>query len=390
MYRRFLNLKRLLIVSTFLTDFSNATLIFLFTLIIGQQKSAYWLSLLWASYYGGSFVSHLVMVSYVDRLTSRFLMLGSEVSRWLIVTTLLVNGNFNRPLNLVIIVCLLGIVEPIFHPAEVRLLTEAFSPTEMVQINAILELSGQSTTIIGPFLATLLTTWFNARFTLTVMSVILFSSVIIVLMMPTSTVGKNKIPVSSLQTSLSTFIHSSALRHSASLMFLLNTLFIGTVVPVLLKFIQRFGPHANFNYTLLTASQSIGLILMAAHLAHKPVHQTNLLKRNLCTVLFIAGLLALISMTTKLYLLILWFLLIGLLSAIFDVENNLLFQNASPHSEIGRMYVFKGLINVGSVTLGTILANVVLNWLSVQQLYFGCAVFLLLISLWLLLHHSFK
>lgn len=317
-------------------------------------------------------------------------MLGSEVSRWLIVTTLLVNGNFNRPLNLVIIVCLLGIVEPIFHPAEVRLLTEAFSPTEMVQINAILELSGQSTTIIGPFLATLLTTWFNARFTLTVMSVILFSSVIIVLMMPTSTVGKNKIPVSSLQTSLSTFIHSSALRHSASLMFLLNTLFIGTVVPVLLKFIQRFGPHANFNYTLLTASQSIGLILMAAHLAHKPVHQTNLLKRNLCTVLFIAGLLALISMTTKLYLLILWFLLIGLLSAIFDVENNLLFQNASPHSEIGRMYVFKGLINVGSVTLGTILANVVLNWLSVQQLYFGCAVFLLLISLWLLLHHSFK
>lgn len=316
-------------------------------------------------------------------------MLGSEVSRWLIVTTLLVTGNFSRPLYLVITVCLLGIVEPIFHPAEVRLLTEVFNQTEMVQINAILELSGQSTTIIGPFLATLSTSWFNARFTLTVMSVILFSSVIIVLMIPTST-ANNRVSVSSLRTSLSTFIHSSALRHSASLMFLLNTLFIGTVMPVLLKFTQQLGPHANFNYTLLTVSQSIGLILTATHLARKPGHQSNLLKRNLWSVLFIAGLLVLVSLTTKLYLLILWFLLIGLFSAIFDVENNLLFQNASPHSEIGHMYVFKGLINVGSVTLGTILASVVLNWLSVQQLYFVCATFLLLVSLSLLLHHTFK
>ncbi len=329
------------------------------------------------------------MGSYIDRIQSRRLMIGSESARLLIILALVISGDSRSSALIVLCATSLGFVEPIFHPAEVRLLTELFTEAEMTRVNAILELSDQSMTIVGPISATLLMSFLNSQASLLMLAIVLTVSVLVTLQMPPNKVAPlpSQSGLKAVNQALNTFRHSHKLLQSAGLMFVLNVFFVGAVMPVLLKFVQSLGSHAEFNYTFLTVIQAVGLILMATWLTQHKMHVQNLLNRNLLTVLAIAVLLLFVSLSTQINTLALLFLLIGSFSAIFDVENNLLFQTASPHAEIGRMYVFKGLINVGSITFGTLLSGFVLHWLSVQQLYSSCAILLIISSL-MMLHRT--
>ncbi|AVK60902.1 hypothetical protein C5Z25_03650 [Lactobacillus sp. CBA3605] len=384
-----LDKKRILISTTFFSDFSNAAIIYVFTLSMKGEK-AIWFSLLWGMYYFGSFLSHLLMGLFIDRIIPKKAMFFSEIIRLILVgvTLILLVGNAMSGVIYVAIMTLIGLAEPIFHPAEIRLIYHYFSKSELTKVNSVLELSDQLMSVIAPIVLLFLSYSLFHVYAYGLIIVVLLISLVFISLLPDYGKGRLGSSRSGIKAKCDEMLsgYQYILKNNqllvASVTLLITNLAFGIVSPLLLPLIQQgFSMNITTIYTAVSAFESVGL-LVSAYLFLR-LKKMILLEKKMEVVSYIStgiiGLCLLLigSSYHNVYLIAASYFSLGLVTAIFNILNNLNFQFAANDKVVGKVYAFKGLITVLGFVLGTIIGGLLSEKLAINDVFRSTGLMLL-------------
>ncbi|BDZ31548.1 MFS transporter [Lactiplantibacillus sp. WILCCON 0030] len=368
---------------TFLSDFSNAAIIFAFTLAL-KGAAPVWFSLLWGGYYGASFIIHAIMGLFIDKLQPVNTMLFSEVARFILMVGLM--GFYDQSkfqiYEFIVIIVLIGFVEPIFHPAEIKLIYHFFKAKELDKINSILELSDQTMSIAAPIIMTYVSENWGFKMALLIIACILMLSIGVVAF------TKVEIPEAKLtgdttahQTTTGMFdgykyvLRKRSLKSASLVLFFANFGF-GVLTPLLLPFLGEMSiSNETTLYMMLNIAESSGVILGAFlffRFSGKFEQVASVFQVIIVGICFIL----VAFLFSNNLILILIYSVIGLSSAFFNIQNNLSFQRHTAEFIVGKVYAFKGMVTVLGFVFGTYAGGVMGRFLSIRILFIitGCVV----------------
>ncbi|HEY0222347.1 MAG TPA: MFS transporter [Lactovum miscens] len=367
-------LKFKITATTFLSDFSNAAIIFTFSLaLIG--KSAFWFSLLYGVYYFSSFIIHLIMGMFIDKKSPASLMIFSEIARFvlLLLAFVIVSMGSNQKEIYLFIICLIGLVEPIFHPAEMKVIFHYFSGRELSKIDSILELSDQSMMIFAPILITLIYKFKNIQGALLIILIILIISIIInfllnkVTKIDIKTGNSDRDSFKELLSGYAYIVNKRKLLYSSSILGIVNIAF-GIVTPLILPLLQVYKADATLLYLFVTTAESTGVIFGALFIL--TFNKTKRITNQYYPFLFISSSFLIVGMAQKSpVLIIICYFIIGGATSYFNVLNNLQFQKSSEEKMIGKVFAFKGMITVLGFTVGSLIGGFIITIVAVNTLF---------------------
>ncbi len=367
-------LKFKITATTFLSDFSNAAIIFTFSLaLIG--KSAFWFSLLYGVYYFSSFIIHLIMGMFIDKKSPASLMIFSEIARFvlLLLAFVIVSMGSNQKEIYLFIICLIGLVEPIFHPAEMKVIFNYFSGRELSKIDSILELSDQSMMIFAPILITLIYKFKNIQGALLIILIILIISIIInfllnkVTKIDIKTGNSDRDSFKELLSGYAYIVNKRKLLYSSSILGIVNIAF-GIVTPLILPLLQVYKADATLLYLFVTTAESTGVIFGALFIL--TFNKTKRITNQYYPFLFISSSFLIVGMAQKSpVLIIICYFIIGGATSYFNVLNNLQFQKSSEEKMIGKVFAFKGMITVLGFTVGSLIGGFIITIVAVNTLF---------------------
>ncbi|WP_412990061.1 MFS transporter [Pediococcus siamensis] len=358
------NKKALVLASTFFSDFSNAGIIYIFTLSM-KGEHAIWFSLLWGMYYLGSLISHATMAVFIDRVEPKKVMSTSEALRLLLIilTILLLMFKFMHEIYYIVFIAMMGLVEPIFHPAEIRLIYHYFKKDELARVNSMLELSDQSMSIFAPIiLLSLSYSPFHIYGYLFLVFVLGMSLRIVnrlSTIQPSTKDGQKESHAIGFEMIQGyRYVLQNEKLMLASLILLVANFSFGMTSPLLLPLLREgIKVHVSLNYTLVSICESLGLLVSAytfIKLKSNSVFEEMSWKLSFGGISILGILFSLIGFSYRNFLLIaVLYFIVGILSAVFNIFNNLNFQFLVDEEVVGKVYAIKGLITVLGFILGT-------------------------------------
>lgn len=372
--------KALVLGSTFFSDFSNAGIIYIFTLSM-KGEHAIWFSLLWGMYYVGSLISHITMAVFIDKIEPKKVMGTSEIMRLLLIilTILLLVFKFMHEIYYIVFITLMGLVEPIFHPAEVRLIYHYFKKDELTRVNSLLELSDQSMSIFAPIVLLVLSYSPFHIYGYLFLVFVLGMSVLIVNKLsdiqPATDVSKkeSRSIIFEMIQGYRYVLQNEKLR-LASIILLVANFSFGITSPLLLPLLREGNNvHVSLRYTLINICESLGLLVSAyAFIKFK----TNSVIEEISWKLSFLGistlgiLFSLIGFSYRSFLLIsILYFVVGILTAVFNIFNNLNFQFLIDEEVVGKVYATKGLITVLGFILGTFSGGILTSYITVHNIF---------------------
>jgi len=364
-----------IVLCSFLSDFSNTSIIYIFTLIIGTRHHVIFLALLWMVYDGGSFISHALMGTMVDQLNNKYLMLFSELSRLVIIGILCLSLviSHEQVVYFIVGVGILGLVEPLFHPVAMGVMYQLFKKDEWMKLNSMLELSDQSTSIIGPLLGGFLVIVVGPSYALLFVMLVLALSIVSVLSLPfkkqeTSTKKDGRWYSGLVEGYSYVKKHHKVFLTSFTVLGL--NISLGMITPYTLPLINQLFKGGEEKYLIITSVESIGVLMGALFLFKSKRVQVHNQLTSMLRSAFLMGVIIMLIAISKLYVLFIFlYMALGVFTSKYNIENAFIYQSISNEAYVGRVFAFKGLVAVAGFIIGTGIGSLTINHLSLNYIF---------------------
>lgn len=359
-------------LSQFASEMANTLVIFVLSIIIYKETgSKALISYLWISYVLGSIISHLLMGPLIDRINRKIIMLLSEWGRG-IVFLALIGISFNdsiNPLLLIFSALCVGFLEPMFHPACMSYVSIMVDKSNLKKMNSKLEIIAQTATIAGPGIGGILVSLTNELYTLVFITIILFISGLLVLRLPNNKNDEieNSRWIDELLEGFSFYKQQKVFLLLAMLIFCVNIAF-GAIQPLLLPFIEEVLDKGEFEFGLANSAIAIGMIL-GSLLVNIKVLKINTRITMLVSLAFSGFMMTLMGLSEIFYLFIIFVLLDGLFTSLFNINNTYLYQVITPEKLIGRVFAVRGLVAILGLPIGAFIGGMLSQIISLKMVF---------------------
>jgi len=345
--------------------FCNSVLIYKLT------GSATTLGLVWLIYYIPSFIMQLFIGPYIDRWSRKRTMMYCHLIRACLAFTLsvtLMMGVFSIGF-IFIVQIIVGIIMPIFTPANQAILPTIIEKDQLAKANSVLDSIRQVMAIMGPVLAGILVEVIDITWILLIISLVFLISTISLLK-----VNENFSSQQIRKPWLVDFKHGLQSYFQHSLIVWLGFFFgfvqfgVGVTTVTTLPFITNVLDLPYSAYGVFMSGFPIGY-LVGALLNAKLSKSKGL--GILFSSLFIGGCTYIsLSLTPWFILAIFTECIAGIVIAIFNIYNITLIQQTIPNNIMGKVTSVRLLIMRTMLPLGILCAAFCVNYIPIRGMYF--------------------
>ncbi|MEK4521356.1 MFS transporter [Psychrobacillus sp. FSL W7-1457] len=329
------------------------------------------LGLVWLIYYIPSFFMQLFIGPYIDRWSRKWIMISCQLIRMLLASIFvlfLFQDNFTITF-IYIVQIIVGIIMPIFTPANQAILPTIIEKEKLPQANASLESVRQVMAVMGPLLSGVLVDVFEIEWILVIISIAFTLSALTLLK-----INENYIKIAVRKPWIVEFKEGLQSYFKHKLIVWLGIFFgfvqfgVGVTIVTTLPYITTILNQPYSAYGLFMAAFPIGYTI-GALLNSKLINIKGL--GNLFTALFIGGCTYIsLGITPWYFLAVLTECMAGMAIAIFNIYNITLIQRSIPNHLMGKVTSVRLLIMRTMLPLGILFATVTVQFFSIRTLYF--------------------
>ncbi|MFJ8260670.1 MFS transporter [Rummeliibacillus sp. NPDC094406] len=329
------------------------------------------LGLVWLIYYVPSFFMQLFIGPYIDRWSRKRTMIICHLIRAFLALTLSVSliGEFFSISLIFLVQVIVGIVMPIFTPANQAILPTIIEKEQLGKANATLESIRQVMAIMGPILAGIAVEFIEVKWLLLVIGFAFLISTYAL-----SKISENFNPQQIRKPWLTDFKEGLHSYFDHPLIVWLGVFFgfvqfgVGVTTVTTLPFITTVLDLPYTAYGLFMAGFPVGYILGA-------LLNSKLSKNKdfgiLFSSLFIGGCTYIsLSLTPWYFLAIITECIAGIVIAIFNINNITLIQQSIPNHVMGKVTSVRLLIMRIMLPLGILCASFCVEFITIRGLYF--------------------
>lgn len=339
-------------------------------LIYNLTSSATALGIVWLIYYVPSFLMQLFIGPYIDRWSRKNTMIICQGIRAILVM-LLVILLFLNALSIVVIYIfqiIIGLIMPIFTPANQAILPTIIEKDKLAKANASLESIRQIIAVMGPVLAGVFVDIFEMHLILVFVAMaFVFSSITLAFIKEPKINGSERKPW------IAEFKEGFQAYTSYSLIVWLGVFFgfvqfgVGVTIVTNLPYITTILNQPYTAYGIFMAGFPIGYTLGALLTSKLKIFNGLAI---LFGALFIGGCTYLSLGFTPWYSLALMTECIaGIVIAIFNIYNITLIQQVIPNHLMGKVSSIRLLIMRLMLPIGILIATIGVNYVSIRSLY---------------------
>lgn len=339
-------------------------------LIYQLTGSATALGSVWLIYYIPSFFMQLFIGPYIDRWSRKRIMIGCQIIRFLLALGLLISlllDNFTIVFILVIQI-IIGLIMPIFSPANQAILPTIMEKEQLSRANASLDSVRQVMVIMGPIVSGVFVDFFALEWVI----------IIIVLAFAVSTIQLLSIHENYQRSKTrKPWLHEfqEGLNHYGKhrLVVWLGVFFgfvqfgVGVTIVTTIPYITTILDQPYSAYGIFMAGFPIGY-LIGAFINQKTGNLRGL--GILFATLFIGGCTYLSLGFTPWYTLaVITELIAGIVIALFNIYNITLIQKVIPNDVMGKVTSVRLLIMRTMLPLGILFATISADFIGIRVLY---------------------
>lgn len=329
------------------------------------------LGIVWLIYYVPSFFMQLFIGPFIDRWSRKKTMIICQSIR-AIIAILLFIFLLSNTLEIEVIYIfqiIIGLVMPIFTPANQAILPTIVDSDELPKANASLESIRQIMAILGPILAGVILDVIEIEWVLIIVSLaFIVSAIALSFIQESNKTGNERKPwISEFKEGFITYL-SHPLIVWLGIFFSFVQFGVGVTMVTTLPYITTILNQPYSGYGMFIAGFPIGYII-GAFLSSKIKMFSGL--GILFSTLFIGGCTYLSLAFTPWYILaLITECIAGIVIAIFNIYNITLIQTSTPNHLMGKVSSIRLLIQRSMIPLGILTATIGVNYVSIRNLYF--------------------
>jgi MFS family permease len=339
-------------------------------LIYQLTGSATALGSVWLIYYIPSFLMQLFIGPYIDRFSRKWIMISCQLVRMLLASTLLIClflDTFTIAF-LFIVQVIVGVIMPIFAPANQAILPTIVRKEHLARANASIDSTRQVMVIIGPVVSGVFVDYLALEWVLIIIGVaFLVSSTMLLMVDEDYRRSEVRKPwIHDFQEGIHTYF-----KHR--LIVWLGVFFgfvhfgVGVTIVTTLPFITTILDQSISAYGLFMAGFPVGY-LIGAFIKQRLNNLDGL--GILFTALFIGGCTYFsLGFTPWFVLAVVTEIIAGIVIAIFNIYNITLIQRVIPNHLMGKVTSVRLLIMRTMLPLGILFATVTVPFVSIRMLY---------------------
>jgi MFS family permease len=281
----------------------------------------------------------LIAGVFVDRFDRKRIMIAADLIRAVLIALV----PFVIPLNIAfmyVIVALSSTVTQFFDPANASLMPDIASEEELAQANSLMSISSVGATTIGFVLSGLIATGFSIELAFWIDAFTFVASAICISLIkvpPMKAEGATNIAAvfANLKSGIR-YVGNTPVLRSLLLIGLPIILLIGVQSTLLLPYSLRVLNATEFQYSLIEAAQSIGLVVACLLMAH---FADRLREGQWLSISYIVMgvLLLMFALTSRLAPAIILMALIGFANGPSQIGRKLIIQRNTPREMRGRV-----------------------------------------------------
>ncbi|WP_096271887.1 MFS transporter [Paucisalibacillus globulus] len=324
----------------------------------------------WLVYYIPSFFMQLFIGPYVDRWSRKWIMISCQLVRMILASMLLVASWFDIfTITFIFIVqVIVGLMMPIFAPANQAILPTIMEKEYLSKANASLDSTRQVMVIMGPVIAAVFVDYLVVEWVLLIITAAFLLSSIMIL-----TVNEDYQPTKVRKPWIQEFREGFSMYFHHRLLVWLGVFFgfvqfgVGVTVVTTLPFVTTVLDQSVIAYGIFMAGFPIGYVI-GAFIKQKI---GNLDKVGiLFSALFVGGCTYLFLGVTPWYVLaVVTEIIAGIVIAIFNIYNITLIQQVIPNHLMGKVISVRLLIMRTMLPLGILFAMVTVPFVAIRFLY---------------------
>ncbi|MFS0673441.1 MFS transporter [Ornithinibacillus sp. 179-J 7C1 HS] len=325
----------------------------------------------WLIYYIPSFFMQLFIGPYIDRFSRKWMMIHCQLVRMVLAVLLLLLLSFNSfTISFIFIIqVIVGLIMPIFSPANQAILPTVMEKEKLAKANASLDSTRQVMVIMGPIIAGFFVDYLAVEWVLLIIAVAFALSALLLVF-----VKENYQKSSVRRPWIKEFREGLASYFEHKLIVWLGVFFgfvqfgVGVTIVTTIPYITSILEQPYSAYGIFMAGFPIGYTIGAI------INRQFLNVKGigiLFTALFIGGCTYLALGFTPWYTLaVLTEVIAGMVIAIFNIYNITLIQQAIPNHLMGKVTSVRLLIMRTMLPLGILFATLISPYVSIRTLYF--------------------
>ncbi|WP_339212731.1 MFS transporter [Ornithinibacillus sp. FSL M8-0202] len=324
----------------------------------------------WLIYYITSFFMQLFIGPYIDRFSRKWIMIHCQLIRMILATLLLVlllNNAFTIT-YIFIVQVIVGLIMPIFIPANQAILPTVMKQEQLASANASLDSTRQVVVMVGPLIAGLFVDYLAVEWVLLIIAIAFAISTLLLLLV------KENYQKSSVRNPwIKEFQEGLASYFEHKLIVWLGVFFgfvqfgVGVTIVTTIPYITSILDQPYSAYGIFMACFPIGYTI-GAIINRRFVNVKGL--GMLFSALFIGGCTYLSLGFTPWYgLAVVTELIAGIVIAIFNIYNITLIQQTIPNHLMGKVTSVRLLIMRTMMPLGILFATLTSPYVSIRTLY---------------------
>ncbi|MFD2042876.1 MFS transporter [Ornithinibacillus salinisoli] len=341
------------------------------------------LGLVWLIYYIPSFLMQLFIGPYIDRWSRKTIMISCQLTRMLLALVLICSlllNNFTITF-IYIVQVIVGMIMPIFTPANQAILPTILRKEQLVKANASLESIRQVMAIMGPIVSGIFIDVLSIVWILVIISIAFALSALGLLK-----VNENYEKSTIRKPWMEEFREGLHSYFKHKLVVWLGIFFgfvqfgVGVTIVTTLPYITTILNQSYSAYGLFMAGFPIGYTIGA--LLHTKLGKIKGVG-ILFSALFIGGCTYLsLSITPWYSLAIVTEIIAGMVIAIFNIYNITLIQTLIPNQLLGKVTSVRLLIMRTMLPLGILFATLCSPFISIRTLYFVIGSVICITAFW--------
>ncbi|WP_188386014.1 MFS transporter [Ornithinibacillus halotolerans] len=328
------------------------------------------LGLVWLIYYISSFFMQLFIGPYIDRWSRKWTMIYCQLTRMSIISLLVITlflDSFSLAF-IYIVQIIIGVVMPIFAPANQAILPTILEKDQLVKANASLDSVRQVMVIMGPIISGLFADFVAVEWVLVIIAIAFLISAIMLLTVQEDYKRKKirKPWIQEFREGMQTYFHHRILVW-LGVFFGFVQFGVGVTIVTTLPFITEVLYQSRTAFGVFLAGFPVGY-LIGAFIKQRLGNIQGL--GILFSSLFIGGCTYLSLGFTPWYTLAVGTEIIaGIVIAIFNIYNITLIQQVIPNQLMGKVTSVRLLIMRTMMPLGILFATVTAPFVHIRTIY---------------------
>ncbi|WP_413374877.1 MFS transporter [Alkalihalobacillus sp. 1P02AB] len=373
-------------------EFSGALATFCLSILVYELTgSALALGSMWLLYFIPSLILQLFIGPFIDRWNRKWILIGSQWCKAFLFLLLLLVIGFNvlAVWQLYVIQILIGLIAPLYIPANQALLPTIVAKERLQEANASVDGAVRLMTFIAPLLGGFIIQYVEVAIAVLVMAVFsLFSGFLLLSIEMRKTIQLKKTRwIDDFKEGVSYFFKQKTIVWLC--FFLTFVQFgVGVTMVIALPYITDILTGTYDHYGFFLASFPLGYVL--GSLLVRKIHFQK--KRGVMLgSLFIGGLtFAVLAVNVNIYFALLTEAIAGVAMAIFNIHNITLFQQIAPNHLMGKLASVRLFFIRIAMPVGVAFAGIMSEWLGIRALYLVIGSLICIVSLLGLLLPYFK